>query len=330
MKHQQSRTTDATSRTNRSFPTGLWALVLAGGDGVRLRDLTGAIAGAPIPKQYCRLLGQHSLFEAALDRAEQVASKEHTLVIVTRDHLGIAPDQLARVAAKNVLVQPSNRDTGPGVLFALLELTRRDPGATVAVFPSDHFIGDDVGFAAYVERAVRIVAQLPSKVVILGIRPDRPESGFGYIATGEPLKGPTTLGAFHVEAFVEKPAADLERMLRARGGLWNSFVMVFRVRRMVTLLRTVRPEDVARMRSLRDRLSVIPEAYDQLDRWNFSSHFLGRIAKELVVVRVDDLHWNDWGTPNSIYHTLAILNQAPPWSLPVIPSAPPSPHAATA
>src|SRR5437764_1273087 len=108
-----------------------WALVLAGGDGTRLQELTRLIAGAPIPKQYCRIHGDESLLQATVSRIASLVSTERTLVIVNSDHLSLAREQLGGLPADNMLVQPSNRDTGPGMLFALNELAKRDAGATV-------------------------------------------------------------------------------------------------------------------------------------------------------------------------------------------------------
>src|SRR5262245_57845378 len=90
----------------------LWALVLAGGDGTRLRSLTHLIAGAPIPKQYCRILGPGSLLETTLWRIAPLVRAERTLAIINRDHLAIARFQLRSLATCNVLVQPRNLDTG--------------------------------------------------------------------------------------------------------------------------------------------------------------------------------------------------------------------------
>jgi len=129
---------------NSSFPT-LWALVLAGGDGTRLRSLTRLIAGAPIPKQYCRLVGDRSLLEETLARLRGLVPATRTLAVVNRDHLPLASAQLATLPARNVVVQPRNRDTGPGILLPLLALARRSPDATVAVFPSDHYVANDAG-----------------------------------------------------------------------------------------------------------------------------------------------------------------------------------------
>jgi hypothetical protein len=109
-----------------------------------------------------------------------------TLVIVNQNHLDIARPQMAALPSANLLVQPCNRDTGPGLVMALLTLARRDPEATLAVFPSDHFIRSHAAFAASVDRMQRVLAADPEKTVLLGIRPERPDPGLGYIVPATP------------------------------------------------------------------------------------------------------------------------------------------------
>src|SRR2546425_4552928 len=198
-------------------PDRLWALVLAGGDGTRLQALTRLIAGAPIPKQYCRIVGDRSLLEATLARIAPLVPRERTLAIVNRAHLELACPQLAALPARNVLVQPENRDTGPGVLFSLLALARRQPDATVALFPSDHHIGDERRFRAHVARMARLVDEHPEKIALLGVEPDRPERGFGYILPGRRLPSATGGAAFEVVLFHEKPTPSLAARIVGRG-----------------------------------------------------------------------------------------------------------------
>src|SRR5689334_8528474 len=94
------------SRMGNATKGNLWALVLAGGDGTRLQALTKLIAGAPIPKQYCRILGRESLLEATVARAGLFAAPERTLAIVNRDHLELARGQLEALPAGSMIVQP--------------------------------------------------------------------------------------------------------------------------------------------------------------------------------------------------------------------------------
>ncbi len=292
-----------------------WAIVLAGGDGTRLQELTRALTGAPIPKQYCRLIGERSMLEATLTRTQYCAPMERTLVVVNENHLSIAREHLVDVPPGNVLVQPCNRDTGPGLLFALLALAERDPAALVSVFPSDHYVGDDRAFIAHVSHAAEVVTQLPDKIVLLGIRPDRPDCGYGYIVPAEPLRSVARNGStFHVACFYEKPPLEIAQDLLHRGGLWNSFVMVFRVGHMLALLRRTMPHEFHRLSHARAYPS---DGYARLQAWNFSSDFLVRIPEHLLVLPVADVHWSDWGTRDAIERTLRRLTQSIPWEVPL-------------
>src|SRR3989442_9330585 len=293
-----SRFPPGSTRVDEDAPDGLWGLVLAGGDGTRLRSLTRLIAGVPIPKQYCRIMGDRSLLETTLDRVAPMVPPERTLAIVNRGHLDLARPQLVTLPASNVLVQPRNLDTGPGILVSLLELGRRDAEATIAIFPSDHDIRSEAAFRRYVVQMTHLVDGHPDKIALLGVRPDRPETGYGYIAPGPRVEG--FVAAFRVAAFHEKPARSLAAHIIRRGGLWNSFVMVGRVACLIELLREVRPDEVARFRQLPSAPNALAPAYDRLSSWNFSRDFLVRIPQHLVVARADDLGWIDWGTPEAI------------------------------
>ena len=288
-----------------------WALILAGGDGTRLRDLTRLIAGEPMPKQYCRITGERSMLEATLDRVRPLVPPERTLVIVNRDHLRLALPQLAGVPADNVLVQPRNLETGPGILWSLLEIRRRAPHARVAMFPSDHYVAHDGAFRDAVRRALAVVARNPDKLALLGIEPDEPSPEYGYVLPASPLD-PADAGALHVAAFREKPSAlDAARIVR-HGGLWNSFVMTFQVARTLEVLARRLPESYAALDGAR-RCGELDAFYASGAKWNFSHDFLATVPDKLVVVRTEHTGWSDWGTPLSIERTFAALNRVPPW-----------------
>lgn len=285
----------------------VWALVLAGGDGTRLRDFTRLIAGAPIPKQYCRILGRESLLEATLARARLFAAPERILAIVNRDHLVLARAQLRTIPRDNAIVQPSNRDTGPGMVSALIELSRRDPEATVVVLPSDHFVADDDLFAASIAQMIRVVARQPERIALLGIRPENADPGFGYIV-------PRTMHEVApVARFEEKPSVARAEAILRDGALWSSFIMAFRVGRLLELLRLTCATEVAAIEEMTAEPSRRAEAYAALPRWNFSRDFLEHHAEQLLVVRGADFGWSDWGTPEAIARTVLSLGLNPPW-----------------
>jgi mannose-1-phosphate guanylyltransferase len=285
--------------------------VLAGGDGTRLQPLTRLIAGAPIPKQYCRILGEHSLLEETLARIAPLVPVARTLAVVNRDHLPLASTQLASLPGRNVIVQPRNRDTGPGLLLPLLALARRAPGATVAVFPSDHYIADPAAFRGYVRRAADMIARGPDRIALLGTTPEWADPGYGYILPGAPVGA----DAFTVRAFCEKPQPAVAEQVVARGALWNCFVMVCRVDRLLALATALRPRDVAELAAVAGsgNRSALTAAYARLASWNFSHDVLAHVTPHLLVVRARGIGWSDWGTVGAIERTLATLGRTPPW-----------------
>ncbi len=291
-------------------------MVLAGGDGTRLQGLTQAITGRPIPKQYCRLVGGRSLLEMTLSRVRKLADAAHTLVIVNRDHLALARDQFGDVPATNVLVQPCNLDTGPGVLFGLLQLAQRNPEARVSVFPSDHYIGNESEFLGFVERARQFVALRPDSLVLLGIRPEHPETGYGYIAPGGPVPAAGSSDFLQVAAFYEKPAVDRAHSLTRAGALWNSFVFAGTVKQILGLVELELPEAFARMSALsQDDPAGMARIYHGIEPWNFSRDFLAKVSRHLVVLPAERVEWSDWGTPELIARTLQSAQNGPALNL---------------
>jgi mannose-1-phosphate guanylyltransferase len=293
------------------------ALILAGGDGKRLSDLTREISGESIPKQYCPLLNGSSLLEATISRVQLLMPFEQIHVVINQNHIKWANEQLHAIPEANIFVQPLNRDTGPGIVFSLLRLSQSYPDSIVAVFPSDHFIDNDRVFITHVEEAAHVVSHAPEKIVLLGVAPDRLENGYGYILPAEALK---TLGSasslFQVEAFSEKPDMATAGRLISRGGLWNTFVMVFRLHRMLQLLRELAPDESRKLFELRDHPDRASELYRALLPWNFSIRILARIPQHLVTLKVVGVHWNDLGTREAVERTLEWLDLKPGRHLP--------------
>ncbi len=289
------------------------ALLLAGGDGMRLQELTRAIAGTPIPKQYCRLLRGTSLLESTLSRAQLFASKELINVIINRNHLDLAQEQLRSVPQSNIFVQPLNRDTGPGMLFSLVSLERVHHDAIVAVFPTDHYIDNDRAFMAHVQHATRAILRMPDKIALLGVVPDRPETGYGYVLPAGPLDAFER--TFQVKAFTEKPSLQVANSIISRGGLWNTFVMVFRLSRMLELIRELAPHEFEKLSPLRESPEKAAELYEDLEPWNLSTRLLSQIPQHLIMLRVADVRWSDWGTRESVERTYRALNLVPFWNL---------------
>ena len=289
------------------------ALLLAGGDGMRLRDLTSEISGIPIPKQYCRLIQRASLLEAAISRAHLLFPLKRINVVINENHVDLAKDQVVFLPPSNIFVQPLNRDTGPGLVFALLALERVYKDAIVAVFPTDHYVDNNWAFIAHVMRAINTISYMPEKIALLGIVPDGPETGYGYILPANPLK--TSGNLYHVDSFMEKPNSDDAREIIERGGLWNTLVMVFRLSRMLELVQEIAPREAEGLFELRTSPEKAASLYQAMQPWNFSTKLLVRIPQHLVVLKVANVFWSDWGTREAIERTYRALNLVPSWKL---------------
>ena len=160
-----------------------WALVLARGDGNRLRSLTTRPGVSAVPKQFCSLHGGQTLLEDALDRAAAFTSQTYIATIVAHQHQQWWSDidSVGRLSASNVIVQPRNCGAGIGVLYALLHITARDPHAHVALLPADHHVSDESILHESLMCAARLAQRDPTRAIVLGLEPDAPDPDLGYI-----------------------------------------------------------------------------------------------------------------------------------------------------
>jgi mannose-1-phosphate guanylyltransferase len=158
-------------------------LVLAGGEGKRLQPYIRRLLGCDLPKQYVNFIGARSMLEHTYSRAERLIPEERIFTVATRDHFRFreVQKQLEKRPPKTIVVQPVNKETGPGILLPLMHLWKRYPNSIVAVFPSDHFIVQENLFAAYVRRAFKEVESCPAKIVFMGVKPTDSDPEYGYI-----------------------------------------------------------------------------------------------------------------------------------------------------
>jgi mannose-1-phosphate guanylyltransferase len=137
-----------------SHATHPWAIVLAGGEGTRVQSFLAELCGGSGIKQFCTILGNRSMLQQTIKRVETLTSRDRILVSLNSRHRREATEQLLDLPPENLIFQPTNLDTAPGILLPLAHISYWDPGAIVAVFPSEHFIRDEQSFMACAKKAV--------------------------------------------------------------------------------------------------------------------------------------------------------------------------------
>ncbi len=291
-------------------------IVLAGGEGKRLKRFIYQLRASQVPKQYINVIGTRSMLEHTFDRAERLIPRERLFTVASQEHLQYreARRQLSDRPIHTVLLQPLNRETGPGVLLPLMHIYKRYPESIVAVFPSDHFILEEERFMAHVDLAFRVVQQDPSRIVLLGIKPNHPEAEYGYILPNGKLSGLASLDVHGVESFIEKPQAQTAMEFAARGALWNSMVMVFETKTFLSLVRLVAPalhrsfQPIYRAIGTSAETVVVEDCYRDMKQSNFSKELLEALAvrhrPRLAVIPVNGVLWSDWGAAPRIMKIL--------------------------
>ena len=278
-----------------------YVVVLAGGDGTRLGPLTRALYGVELPKQFAVLAGQQSLLQATIDRALMLTRADRISVVVSAHHEARARTQLRAHPEIDVIVQPKNLDTGPGLLLPLIRILERDLLARVIFLPSDHYIPTPAPLIAAL-RAISV-----RRIALVGVTPTGPEVEYGWIVRGRRV-GRTD--AFEVDRFEEKPPHEVADQLWRRGGLWNTFISTAPVAEYWALARRHLPAHAAAFERYAGAIGHFDEAralaaiYEHMTAANFSRDLLAHAA-DLAVVPVSGTGWSDWGSPARVFASLA-------------------------
>ncbi len=285
----------------------LWGIVLAAGEGTRVRDFLAQLCGGRGIKQFCAVVGRRSLLEHTLARVERLIPRERILVVVSTDHRAEVSVQLAHWPTENIIFQPHNRDTAPGILLPLAYLSHRAPFATVAIFPSDHCIVAEDRFMASVRQAVVEIQRFPRELTLLGMTPSGIDDGYGWIEPGEPEEGCETRTVLQ---FWEKPSPLKAHVLLRRGALWNTFVCISQANTLWEMTRQVAPDLYDNFMHIRRALQnshaplVTDNVYRMIPPVNFSTAICQPLASRLRVLPVPHIGWSDWGSVERIYTSL--------------------------
>jgi mannose-1-phosphate guanylyltransferase len=220
------------AKNNRFYP-----VILAGGRGTRFWPLSRKRRA----KQLLALDGEQTMIQQTVQRLLPLAAPNHFWIITNEELQAAIARQVPRLPKKQIIAEPVGKNTAPAIGLAAFLLHRLDPRATIGLFPSDHVIGDEKTYRDVIQRGTEI-ASAGNNIVVLGIRPTRPETGYGYIESGAPLE----MEVLRVRRFTEKPDVEHATQFVSAGNyFWNSGMFLWSALTLVNALQEHLPKTAA-------------------------------------------------------------------------------------
>ena len=275
-----------------------YAVILCGGSGTRLWPLSRTLR----PKQLLALNGEQTLLQQTAKRLTRRIDPANLFTVTHEDHKFEVKGQLAELfpqAVANVLAEPCARNTLPAIAWATYQIYQQDEMAMIGVFASDHSIDNEDAFLSAWQTAEQVAEQ--DYLVLLGIKPHEPATGYGYIKPSQPLPLNGTLPVHQVAQFVEKPDLEKAKQFVSDGYLWNSGMFVFKASTFMHMLEKFQPEIYQQVRAMnQDNLA---ESYAKLPNLSMDYGLAEVLVKqdEKVAVVPVDMAWSDLGSWDSIY-----------------------------
>lgn len=288
---------------------------MAGGAGSRFWPLSNE----KCPKQFLDILGcGRSLLQLTVDRFKGIIPNENIWIVTLDSYAKLVKEQLPDIQENNILLEPCRRNTAPCICYVSWKIKKRNPKANVVVTPSDHVVTDIQAFQNTINEALAFASETDS-IVTLGIKPTRPETGFGYIKADLSFASSRRGNIYRVDAFKEKPSLEMAKnYVEQPNFLWNSGIFVWSVSTVVNAFRVYDPtiseifENMLPYYDTPEEQKRINELYPQCE--NISVDYAIMEKAEEVFVCPATFAWNDLGTwsalheltPHDQYHNAII------------------------
>lgn len=210
----------------------LCALIMAGGKGKRFWPLSTEEK----PKQFLNLVGNATMLQMTVQRLEGLIPKERIFVVTAGQYVKLVKEQLPSLPKRNIIAEPVGKNTAPCIALSAIIIKKYYENATIAVVPSDHLIKDEDKFLNTLVCADEFIENNKKAIVTLGMKPDRPEIGYGYIKCLEEVKNTNSYEILKIDSFVEKPTIKLaEAYLNSGNYLWNGGIFIWNVNTILEL-----------------------------------------------------------------------------------------------
>lgn len=294
----------------------VWSIILPGHENPTLTSQIRDWFGHPLPKQFCSFMGTRSMFQHTVDRADRITFPEQKVAVVDQDQRHMTWQQMGRRTGR-IIVQPDRRHSAATVFFPLTYIRVWDPKGIVVLYPADHFIHPEPEFAKITNRALVAAELLNDSVVLLGALSEGSNPMYGRIYPGEGVGWPGGDRMHRVHALFERTDPQKESGTHADTWLTNTMIVVTKQETLWKLCRIHLPE----LHYLFERLAesigtsregkVLDWIYHRMPALDFSKDLLVRAIDRLTVMSLQNIYWNDWGTPGRILKTIQEFGKHP-------------------
>ena len=278
-------------------------MFLAGGRGKRLWPCSREA----MPKQFIDFFGTgRTQLQATYDRSVKMLPTDHIYVCTCREYLEMSREQLPDVPERNFIVEPINRNTAPSVAWAAMRILKREPEANVIVLPSDQMVLNEASFTHSVELGFSYVAE-NDVLMVMGVKPTRPEPGYGYIQMGDLSCKPEV---YAVKSFTEKPEREFATMFMNSGEFyWNTGIFLSKVSYLLTSFERIFPDVLRPLRyekinyTYEEEMEFVARNYPRYPNLSLDYAILEQCRN--VFVMQCDFGWADLGTWHAIYESMS-------------------------
>ncbi len=275
-----------------------YCVIMAGGIGSRFWPLSRSAK----PKQFLDILGLgRTLLQMTFDRLAKVCDKENIYVVTSNEYARQVAEQLPEIPEENILSEPARRNTAPCIAYAALKLYKKDPEANIVVSPADHLILQDDIFASNIKEGLEFTAK-EDALLTLGIKPTRPETGYGYIQFIDENNGKIK----RVKTFTEKPELSIAKVFVESGEfLWNSGIFIWRAKIILDAIKKYLPDIYDTFYQYFDKFNT-PEEKEAVEKIydtvrSISIDYGVMEEADNVYVLLAEFNWSDLGTWRSLY-----------------------------
>jgi mannose-1-phosphate guanylyltransferase len=258
------------------------------------------------PKQFLDILGTgRTLLQQTVDRFERLIPLENIFIVTNKSYLSLVNEQVPGLKKDQILLEPSRRNTAPCIAYAIHKISVKDPEAQVVIAPSDHLILKEEVFISQVKKAFAFTTQ-EDALLTLGIRPSRPDTGYGYIQFVDDFDSGNNQDVKRVKTFTEKPNIDLAKSFLASGDfLWNSGIFISSSKSLIKSYQNFLPEmdqvffDGRSVYYTENETAFIERAYGQCTNISVDYGIMEKAPNVYVIP--SEFGWSDLGTWGSMY-----------------------------